>query len=126
MSRTGIEQVRRGSTNVERRGCGGRTLLDAVVLPGAVALALALSAMTIADAQAQLNADEVLDRVGERVAAFYKRARNIICIERSTVQRIDFNLSPNGFVRTVESGLHFEADNDRPLAKSQSCDRSGK
>jgi hypothetical protein len=78
-----------------------------------VALALALAAMTIAGAQAQPNADHVLDRVGERVADLYKRVKNVICIERSTVQRVDINHSPDGFVRTVESGLHFEADNDQ-------------
>jgi len=81
------------------------------VLPGAVALAL--TAMSAAGAQAQPSADEVLVRVGERVAEFYKRATNIIGIETSTVQRIDLNGSPDGFARTVESELHFEADNDQ-------------
>ena len=78
-------------------------------LPGAVALALA--AMTAAGAQAQPNVDELLVRVGERVAEFYKRAKNVICIETSTVQPVDFNNSPEGFARTVESELRFEADN---------------
>jgi len=80
----------------------------AIVLPGA--LALALAAMTGAGAQAQPNVEEVLVRVGERVAEFYKRAKNVICIETSTVQPVDFSHSPEGFVRTVESELHFEAD----------------
>ena len=87
--------------------------MKAVVLPGAVALALALAAMTIAGAQAQPNTEEVLEKVGERVAEFYERAKSVVWIERSTVQRVDFNHSPDGFVRTVESELHFEADNDR-------------
>jgi hypothetical protein len=99
--------------NVERRGCGDRKLLHAIVRPGAVALALALAAMTIAGAQAQPNADEVLVRVGERIAEFYQRAKNVICIEKSTVQRVDFNNSPDGFVRTVESELYFDAANDQ-------------
>ena len=107
MARTGIEQVRHGLTKVERKGCGP---LDAIVLPGAVALALALAAMTVAGAPAQPNADEVLVRVGERIADFYKRVKNVICIETSTVQRVDVNSSPDGFARTVESELHFEAD----------------
>ena len=85
-------------------------MLNAIVLPGAVALALALAAMTAAGAQAQPNVEELLVRVGERVAEFYKRAKNVICIETSTVQPVDFNNSPDGFVRTVESELHFEAD----------------
>ena len=107
----GIEQVRHDSTSVERTGCGGRHLLNAVVRPGAVALGLALAAMTIAGAQAQPDADALIERVGERVAEFYRRAKNVICIEKSTVQRVDFNHSPDGFVRTVESELHFDADN---------------
>ena len=77
-------------------------------LPGAVALALA--AMTAAGAQAQPNADELLARVGERVAEFYRRAKNVVCIETSMVQQIDFNNSPEGFARTVESELRIEAD----------------
>jgi hypothetical protein len=110
MARTGIEQVSHGLTKVERKACG---LLDAIVLPGAVALALALAAMTVAGEPAQPNADEVLVRVGERIAEFYKRVKNVICIETSTVQRVDLNSSPVGFVRTVESELHFEADDDQ-------------
>jgi hypothetical protein len=96
-------------TNVERKGCGGRKALNAIVLPGA--LAFALAAMTAAGARAQANVEELLVRVGERVAEFYKRAQNVICTETSTVQPVDFNNSPEGFVRTVESELHVEADN---------------
>jgi hypothetical protein len=80
----------------------------AIVLPGA--LALALAAMTAAGEPPQPNVEELLVRVGERVAEFYKRAKNVICIETSTVQPVDFSHSPEGFVRTVESELHFEAD----------------
>ena len=87
--------------------------MNAMMAPGAVALMLAVAAMTIAAAQAQPNADEVLLRVGERVAEFYKRAKNVICIETSTVQPVDFNSSSKGFVRTVESELHIEADSDQ-------------
>jgi hypothetical protein len=79
------------------------------MLPGA--LALALASMTAAGAQAQPNVEELLVRVGERVAEFYERVKNVICVETSTVQRVDFNNSPEGFVRTVESELHVEADN---------------
>jgi hypothetical protein len=80
-------------------------------LPGTVALALA--AMTAAGAQTPQNADELLARVGERVAEFYRRAKNVVCIETSTVQHIDFNNSPEGFARTVESELRLEADRGR-------------
>jgi hypothetical protein len=73
---------------VERKGCGGRKALNAIVLPGA--LALVLAAMTATGAQAQPNVEGLLVRVGERVAEFYKLAKNVICIETSTVQPVDF------------------------------------
>ena len=72
-------------------------------------LALALAAITTAGAQQQPDVDELLVRVGERVAEFYKRAANVICGETSTVQAVDLSYSPVGFVRTVESELHVEA-----------------
>ena len=78
------------------------------VLP--CALALELTVLTAAGAQAQPSVEELLVRVGERVAEFYKRAKNVICIETSTVQPVDFSYSPVGFVRTVESELHIEAE----------------
>ena len=73
--------------------------------------ALALSATTTAGGQAQPNVDELMVRVGERVAEFYKRAKSVVCIETSRVQSVDFQNSPEGFVRTVESELRLEADN---------------
>ena len=63
-------------------------------------------------AGAQTGVDELLARVSERVAAFYKRAQSVICIETSTVQPIDFRYSAEGFARTVESELRVEADDD--------------
>jgi hypothetical protein len=87
---------------------GDRKALDAILFR--CVLTLALAAMTAAGAQAQSNAEELLVRVGERVAEFYNRAKSVICIERSTVQPIDLSNSPVGFARTVESELHVEAD----------------
>jgi hypothetical protein len=95
--------------NVEEKCSGGSRVLNALVLPGALALVLALTAMRAAGAQPQPNVDGLLIRVGERVAEFYKRAKNVICIETSTVQPLDSSNWPVGFVRTVESELHFEA-----------------
>ena len=63
-----------------------------------------------ASAQAPPSVDELLVRVGERIAEFYQRAKNVICIETSTVQAIDLSNSPVGFARTVESELRVEAD----------------
>jgi len=80
---------------------------------------LALAAMTVAGAQAQPDADDVLVRVGERVAELSRRAKNVIWTETSTVQPVDFNNSPAGFVRTVESELHFEAGNDQAPGEAQ-------
>jgi hypothetical protein len=80
------------------------------VRPGALALALALAATTSAAVQPQPNVEELLARIGERVAEFYQRAKNVIWIETSTAQPVDFSNSPVGFARTVESELHFEAD----------------
>jgi hypothetical protein len=86
--------------------------LNALVLPGALTLTLALATLTAAGAQAQMepNVEELLVRVGERVAEFYKRAQHVICIETSTVQPVDLNNSPYGFMRTVESELRVEAE----------------
>src|SRR5687767_2941068 len=81
-------------------------------------LALALAAMTAAGAQEQPDIDELLVRVGERIAQFYKRATNVICIETSTVQAVDLSYSPVGFTRTVESELHVEAHGGHALGEA--------
>jgi hypothetical protein len=78
-----------------------------------LALAFALAAMTAAGAQAQPNIEELMERVGQRVAAFYTRVNNVVCIEKSTVQPVDLSNSPVGFARTVESELRVEADSNR-------------
>ena len=79
-----------------------------MVLSGVVALAIA--AMPAARAQGEPNVGDLLARVGERVAEFYRRGQNVICIETSTVQPVDSSNSPDGLARTVESELHVEAD----------------
>jgi hypothetical protein len=84
--------------------------LKAVALPGALTVALAVTA---AGAQApQPHPDDVLARVGERVAAFYQRAKNVICIEISNLQPLDSRRAPDGLGRTVESELRLEAGDD--------------
>jgi hypothetical protein len=82
------------------------------------ALAVAFAVMTASGAQAPPNVDELLVRVGERVAEFYTRAKNVICIETSTVQAIDLNNSLAGFARTVESELRVEADSGRTAGEA--------
>jgi hypothetical protein len=49
-------------------------------------------------------------QVGERVTAYYHRAQQLICLERSTVVPIDSDWSIQGFSRTVESELRVELD----------------
>lgn len=75
----------------------------------ALAAGLALTIVAAAGAQSQPNLDELLIRVGDRIAEFYNRAKNIVCIERSTVQPVDLSHSTVGFPRTVESELHVES-----------------
>lgn len=77
----------------------------------AIAGVLALGVIT-ARAQPQPNIDELLVRVGDRIAEFYNRAKSVVCIETSTVQGVDLNYSVVGFSRTVESELRIEADSD--------------
>lgn len=56
--------------------------------------------------------DELLARIGERIAEFYERAQHVICLERSTMQPIDRGFSPEGFQRIVESELRVEPAGD--------------
>ena len=87
--------------------CRGRSLLHAVL----ACVALALPVLTAAGAQGPPSVDDLLARVGERVAEFYARAKNVVCTETSTVQPIDLDNSPLGFARTVESELRIEIEN---------------
>jgi hypothetical protein len=56
------------------------------------------------------DARAIVARVGERVAAYYKRAQQLICRERSTVVPIDSSWTAQGIARTVESELRVELD----------------
>ena len=108
------------------------------------AAAIALAAGAVALAHAEPDVDVLLGRIGDRIAEYYKRAQNVICLEKSTVQPIGWNLSPDGFARVVESELHVEADtgegaergeakvvreirrvNGRPPRERDNKDRSG-
>jgi hypothetical protein len=61
-------------------------------------------------AQAKPDIEMLLSRVGERVARYYKSAQNLICIEKSTVQPIGWDMSPHGFARVTESEMRVETD----------------
>ena len=56
------------------------------------------------------DAGALIARVGERVAAYYQRAQQLICTERSTVVPINKDWTVQGFARTVESELRVELD----------------
>src|SRR5262249_54997949 len=101
-----LRPSRRQAAAAGRRSCEMRTR----TLAAAPLVALAALATTSLVAQAPPSVDELLARVGERIAEYYKRAQNVICTEKSTVQPIGFNYSPDGIARTVESELHVEAE----------------
>ncbi|HEX5476076.1 MAG TPA: hypothetical protein VFX12_15565 [Vicinamibacterales bacterium] len=63
-----------------------------------------------AAAQGPPDIHALVARVGARVANYYRRAQSLICTERSTVQPIEWNWSPAGQARTVESDLRLELD----------------
>src|SRR4051812_12730377 len=78
---------------------------------------LALCACSVlAASQASQDVTACMRLVGERVAEYHRRLQSVMCVERSTVQPIQSNLSPDGFSRTVESDLRveFDADGDAP------------
>jgi hypothetical protein len=77
---------------------------------GTLLAGIVVLATTTAGAHATPDVLEVLTSVGERVTEFYNRAKNVICIERSTVQGVELNYSVVGFARTVESELRIEAN----------------
>jgi hypothetical protein len=62
---------------------------------------------------APLVAEDVgalMTRVGARVEEYQRRANRIMCVEESTVQPIQNNLSPIGTSRTVQSELRLESE----------------
>jgi hypothetical protein len=65
-----------------------------------------------AAAQVPPDIEALIRLVGERVAEYQRRVQNVMCVERSTVQPIQSNLSPDGFSRTVESEVRVEFDAD--------------
>lgn len=93
----------------------GRSIARIRLRRGLIALVMlvaieAAPARTTAGAQTQPGIDEMLARVGGRIAEFYKRAQRVICIETSRVQPIDLTYSSQGFARIVESELRVEAE----------------
>ena len=88
-----------------------RRALTAPISLAFVLLATLEAAVTTDAGQPALpGIDELLSRVGEKIAEFYNRAQHVICLETSRVQPINLSYAPQGFARTVESELRVEAE----------------
>jgi hypothetical protein len=96
--------------NVKRRHSRARL--------GVIASAAVCACWVSAAPQAPSDIEALIAHVGERVAEYYRRVQRLICVEKSVVQPIQSNGSPDGFARTVESDLRVEfeaADGDMLL-----------
>ena len=74
-------------------------------------IALSIGTISVVT-QAPNELDTVLARVGERIAEYYKRAQNVMCIEKFTIQPIASNYGPDGMARVTESELRVETEAD--------------
>jgi hypothetical protein len=76
-------------------------------LGGAIGTALvaSLSAQAPADVP---DLGGVLNRVGNRIEEFYKRAQSLMCVEKVTAQPIGIDMSLQGFARVLEYELRVE------------------
>ncbi len=54
-----------------------------------------------------IDLDGVLDRASARVAEYFARAQSIMCLERVSLQRLNFGYSADGPARFVESELRL-------------------
>lgn len=72
-----------------------------------LATAIATAAFS---AQTPSNVGGVLARVGERIADYYKRVQNVICIEKTTVQPIGSSYGLDGLAVMTESELRIETE----------------
>jgi len=62
-------------------------------------------------AQAPADVETGLARVGERVGEYYRRAQNVMCLEKFTVQPIGASsFGVDGLARVTESELRIETD----------------
>lgn len=74
-----------------------------------VAAPLALLTVGLS-AQASPDIDTLLARVAERIDLYYKRAQNIMCIEKTTVLPLGRSFEIVGFNRVTEAELRVESD----------------
>jgi hypothetical protein len=79
----------------------------------AIPAAVVLGAATLcAQAPAAPDVDTLLARVSQRVEQYYRRAQQIVCLEKATVTPISSDFGPAGFARVTESELRVEPDGD--------------
>ena len=74
-----------------------------------IVLASLLGTFRVA-AQGRPDVDALLERVGQKIEDYYRRAQNVICTERTSVQPVGHDYAPSGFARITESELHVETD----------------
>ena len=84
----------------------------------AVLPVIVLAAATVTG-QTAPDVDTVLARVGDRIADYYKRAQNLVCTEKSTVQPVGHDYTPQGFARVTEYELRVETDADGETADAK-------
>jgi hypothetical protein len=81
-----------------------------VLFARSLVVAIAWGLAVVVSGQAQPDVQLVLSRVAERIEQYYKRAQNIICIEKVTATPVRSDMAPDGFARVLEYDLHVESD----------------
>src|SRR6267143_892383 len=77
----------------------------------AMAEALSLGLLTAAAAaQGPSNVDEVLGHVATRVEEYFARAQKVVFVEKTMIQYVRTDLTPQGFARVLEADLRVESD----------------
>ena len=101
--RWGVVRLRAVASTIGRHGRA---------CPGVIASVAVCAGWVVAAPQAPADVEALMRLVGERVAQYHRRAQTVMCVEQSTVQPIQSNLTPDGFSRTVESDLRVEVESD--------------
>jgi len=81
--------------------------LHILTLAGALALSRVVAGAVVSTAVGADLAD-TLSRVGERVEAYYSRARSIVCTETVVLQPLTYDLAADGFARRLVYELRVE------------------
>ena len=84
----------------------------------AIPAALVLATATLT-AQAPPDIETLLNRVSARITDYYKRAQNVVCTEKNTVQPVGHDFAPSGFARVTEYELRVEADAEDETADAK-------